>query len=877
MTNQLRLLLTLLVSTSLASSTAWAQTSLEPVLLHDGWKLQSSCVDHSAGREISSTSFRSTGWIPTTVPHTVLGAQVDAGVFPHPFLGKNFRDIPGTDYPEGKIFGYLPMAESSPYHCSWWYRKEFTSNAPRARRLRLRFDGLNYRANVWLNGYELGTSNQIAGTFRAFDLDVSDKVKRGVANVLAVEVLAQTENDLGIDFLDWNPAPADKNLGLWRDVSLMESGPATLGKPFVVTHFTDDSLSTAELTVAADLQNLTDLPVSGVVLVAMKGTAFQQRVELAPMEHKEVRFAAREFPQLRIEHPLIWWPYQYGAPNLQALQMRLEVNGTLSDQKAIHFGIREVDESLDRHDHALFRVNRHNLLIRGAGFTPDLFYREPSKRIDQEMVYVRNMHLNTVRLEGKLGSEELFDAADRLGILVLAGWQCCDQWQHWDKWTAEDHIIANASLFDQITRLRSHPSMLGWLNGSDENPPPTVEKDFLAILLERSWPAAILSAAADRKSTISGKSGVKMSGPYDYEPPEYWYLDKDKYGGAFGFNTETSPGPAIPLESSIERTLPKKSWWPIDEQWAFHAGLGRFAQFDLFRQAMVTTYGDTNDPHQFNLRAQWMAYDAERAMYEAYGANKYAATGVVQWMLNNAWPSFIWHLYDYYLVPGGGFFGTKKANEPVHVQYSYDDRKIIVVNSTLSTYNDLRLDVHVWTLEGRSVFEKTLPVTLKPDGVAPILSVPKQSATTFLQLHLTDGDGQVLSENIYAVPAKLAEMDWSNGTPWYTRAVHYADMRDLNQLATARVAFSVSRGPSEGRYFVHLKNASPIVAFCLQLRASPTGKQEDIAPVDWTDNYFSLAPGETRTIEVGLPASRRSSVTFALRGWNTQVQTSSAK
>jgi exo-1,4-beta-D-glucosaminidase len=847
---------------------ACGQRSSTQTPLSNGWKLQSSCVTHATGDVISSAAFVPEGWIDTTVPHTVLGAQVDAGIFPDPYFGKNIRDIPGTDYPVGKIFAYLPMSDSSPYHCSWWYRKEFTSSARPERSVRLHFDGINYRANLWLNGKQFATSEQVAGAFRAYDFEISDQIARGANNVLAVEVFAQTENDLGIDFLDWNPAPADKDMGLWRDVSLVESGRASLEQPFVSTRFGDDALSTADLTVAVDVVNRNDSAFTGTVSGSIGDILFTQTVELKAGEQKEVRFDVEHFPQLRVSKPRVWWPYQYGEPNLENLRLTLTADGVTSDEKSLRFGIREAHRTLDANGHTLFQINRRNILIRGGGWTPDLFYRESYARNLQELQYVKAMNLNTIRLEGKLGSEDLFDLADKLGILVMAGWQCCDEWQKWEQWTAADRAIAHQSMYSQISRLRSHPSLLVWLNGSDEVPSPEVEKDFLNVLAEREWPAAVLSTAADRKSTLTGPSGVKMSGPYDYVPPEYWYLDKKKAGGAFGFNTETSPGAAIPLPSSIRRTLPKASWWPIDDQWKFHAGSGRFAQYDRFNQAMESTYGKVQDAEPYNLRAQWMAYDGERAMFEAYGANKYSATGVIQWMLNNAWPSFIWHLYDYYLVPGGGFFGTKKANEPLHVQYRYDDAKIAVVNSTLDSYKGLEVSAEAVALDGKSLFKKTVGVDVGADGVVSAQLIPPQVGTTFLRLELSNREGKVLSKNFYVVPAKVADLDWEKSDGFYTPAKSYADMRDLNQLGGAQVVASAERGSQPGHFRIRLRNTSRVVAFCLQVRATEKGVDKDVAPAFWSDNYLSLLPNETAILELDSAADARSGLTFTVQGWN---------
>jgi exo-1,4-beta-D-glucosaminidase len=835
------------------------------VPLHAGWRLQSGCIVKSSGDRISSAAFRTTGWIDAIVPGTVLGSQVAAGVFSDPFFGMNLRKIPGTDYPLGKIFGYLPMSEQSPYRCSWWYRTEFPSPGTAGSTTWLRFDGINYRANIWLNGKKLAGSDEVAGAFRSYDFDISKSLAGSQKNVLAVEVFAQTEHDLGIDFLDWNPAPADKSLGLWRGVSLATSGPVTIRNAAVFTHFLSDDLTAAELRVVADVANHGERPVTATVTAAVGSTDLKQDITLAANEARVVTL------HTVVKNPEVWWPYQYGEPHLERLRVAVDTEGVESDAKSIRFGIREAQASLNEKGFLQFRINHRDLLIRGGGWNPDLFYREPHERLRQELAYVKQMHLNTVRLEGKLGSEDMFDLADEMGILIMPGWQCCDFWQHWDKWTVQDHAIANASLYSQISRLRVHPSVFVWLNSSDEIPAPQVEKDYLAVLTERDWPNPVLNSAADRTSTLTGPSGVKMSGPYDYVPPEYWYLDKDKAGGAFGFNTETGPGAAIPDVESIHRTLPRKSWWPIDAQWNYHAALGKFAQYTRFNSAMAATYGPATNLENYVLKAQLMAYDGERAMFEAYGADKYQSTGVIQWMLNNAWPSFFWHLYDYYLVPGGGYFGTRKANEPLHIQYRFDDRNVAVVNSTLAAQRGLRATARVLDIGGKLRFTHQAALNVAADGVVTAFAVPPQTATIFLRLELRDSTGRMVSDNFYWIPAKLAQLDWNKTTYVNTPAISYADMRDLAKLPKASVQATARKANSRGAVVVELKNTGSSVAFFIHLRAVRAGTNEEIVPVFWNDNFASLMPGEARTFTAG--GLGDAALEVKLAGWNVEPQT----
>ncbi len=259
-----------------------------------------------------------------------------------------------------------------------------------------------------------------------------------------------------------------------------------------------------------------------------------------------------------------------------------------------------------------------------------MMLRETPERLADEFRYVRDMGLNTLRLEGKIETEEFFDMADQQGILVMAGWCCCDFWEHWGSWKDQDFEIAASSLRDQIYRLRGHPSMLAWLNGSDNPPPPDVEEMYLKIESDLKWPNPVVSSATAKPTTLTGESGVKMSGPYEYVAPSYW--TDDPYfrkvdnpcnpggcGGAYGFNSETSMGPAVPPIESVERMIPKDHLWtadgPLDEYWNFHAGGGEFKTMKVFTDALNARYGKAKSADDFTYKSQLMTYEGVRAMY----------------------------------------------------------------------------------------------------------------------------------------------------------------------------------------------------------------------------------------------------------------------
>ena len=848
--------------------------------LKDGWQLQSACKLQADGGVIASSQSPSDGWLKTSVPNTVLAAQTAAGVIPDPYFGDNLRKIPGTDYPMGHLFSNLPMQPSSPYACGWWYRKAFDAPATPGPdgRYWLHFGGINYRGEIWVNGKKIADRTTVAGAYRTYDFDITDAIKPGKENVLAVETFAPTEKDLGINWVDWNPCPPDKDMGLWGAVDLTTSGPVTLRSPLAVTHFENGDLASADLTVYAELHNALDHSVSGVVNGTVAGVAIEQPVELAAHEDRTVVFAPEKFAQLRLHNPRLWWPYQMGEPHLEHMALSFSIQGHISDEKATEFGIREITSEYTSNGSRLFRVNGKPILIRGAGWSQDMLLRSNENRLRDQIRMVRDMHLNTIRLEGKLEIEDFFKLTDEQGILVMLGWCCCDHWEHWKDWTPEDLTIATASLQSQMLRLRHHASLLVWLNGSDNPPPANVETAYLKVEADTHWPNPTLSSASQTPTTVTGDSGVKMTGPYDYVAPSYWYV-ATHYGGAKGFNTETSPGPAIPSLASRKKFLPDPEVWPPSADWSLHYGGGEFVNLKVFDEAMAAVYTKPTSAADYERLAQTMEYDSERAMYEAYSRNKYDSTGVVQWMLNNAWPSMIWHLYDYYLDAGAGYFATKKACEPLHIQYSYDDQSIAVVNSTYKAVDGLQANVVVHSIDWKELYKSDSTIDAAPDSSQRALLLPEglfagAERLFFIDLTLKDAAGQVVSRNFYWVPGTLTTFDWEKTEYTHTPALRHEDLSALTKLPQATVkAHAEIVATAQGREVrLHLDNSSAALAFQLHA-AVRTATGDLIAPVFWSDNWIELTPGDSTTLTALLPEDEKGEATVQIEGWNVAAQT----
>jgi exo-1,4-beta-D-glucosaminidase len=866
-----------------------AQTSSTHLLrLDKGWEIQSSAKVQGSGETISTDRFVPRDWYSVTVPTTVVAALVRAKVYPDPTFGMNLRNFPGMDYPMSENFSRVPMKSTSPFAPSWWYRREFALPAGSAgKTIWLNFSGINYRANVWVNGHKIADTKNVAGAWRHYEFDITQVAKAESKNVVAVEVFAPTENDLAITFVDWNPMPPDKDMGLYREVFITTSGPVAVRNPAVSSQINSPANDEAKLSVTAQLKNASDQSIHGILRGRIEKIEFAQDVTLTPGETKAVSFEPSDFPQLTVTHPLLWWPAQMGTPYLHKLQMQFEIKGNVSDSAESEFGIRQITSEVTEKTRRLFRINGKPLLIRGGGWSMDLMLRENSERLRDELNYVQDMGLNTVRLEGRPQTREFYDETDRRGILVMAGWSCCDHWENWAKWTDEDHEIAKESMRSQMLRLRGHPSLVMWLNGSDNQPPPAQEQVYLDIEKELRWPNPIMSSATAKLGTGGASNGARMTGPYDYVAPSYWLMDSQAdqpghtcdlggCGGAHGFNTETSSGPAVPPIESLKTMFGNDHLWPMDDSWKFHAGGGVFKDLNIYTRALNARYGPATNVEDYAEKSQMMSYEGIRAMFEGYSRNKYVSTGVIQWMLNNAWPSVIWHLYDYYLRPGGGYFGAKIALEMLHPMYSYDDHAIWVISSQYQDAKNLKASATIYNLDMTEKFSRQVVVDAPADSKVRLFTLPEiadLTPTYFLKLDLKNEAGKTVGSNFYWMSTTPETIDWTKSN-WYTTPIASpTDFTALAQLPKVRLMTSTrteKRGDQEVTR-VTIRNPSKSLAFFIRLKLDKGEGGEEVLPILWQDNYFSLLPGESReitaTYQEKMLGSSRPVVTA--KGWNT--------
>ena len=861
------------VLTSLGSRTTGRASGLKinqsvrEMVLRQDWRIRSSEKALAGGDVISTSGCNAEGWTPSSVPSTVLAALVKNGTYADPYFGRNMESI-----------------AVEPFRVPWWYRTTFQlKDEDMFRHIRLIFEGVNYSADVWLNGRQVASADTLFGAFRMFELDLTGRVCAG-ENVLAVLVHPPQPGDLTIGFVDWNPRPPDENMGLWREVRLRLSGGISLEHPVVRTDVDTETLDSAVLTISADLVNRTDKPASCTVEIDLEDCLLRRDLTLEPGEIRTVIFDATSDPALRLVHPRLWWPNGMGDPNLYTLSLRVTMDGLTSDTQDLTFGIRKVEDYLNDKGHRGYKINGQKVLIRGGGWVDDLMLADDEKKIEAQIRYVRHMNLNTIRLEGFWGlSQILYDLADQMGILIMPGWSCHWEWEGYlrrpvDRYggirTQDQMDLAVRYLEDQVLWLRNHPSVFVWVLGSDMLPRPELERRYRALLdnIDPTRPA--LAACSWTTSDVSGPTGVKMSGPYAYVTPNYWTLDTDR-GGAFGFNTETGPGAQPPPIESLKRMLPAESLWPVNADWNYHCCRNEFDNLDKYLTAFNARYGPAQNVDEFAFKAQTANYEAMRAMFEAFTLRKHNATGLIQWMLNSAWPAMFWQLYDWYLMPNGAFYGTRVACQPVTLIYNYGDQNIYAVSSDLENRTGLNAEMRIFDIDSHEVFRKNMRFDLDgntSERMMEMPDLPNLSATYFLDLRLIDADREPIARNFYWLSTKEDALDFAK-TQWHwTPNTAFADFTALNMLPKAEVIAShqwVDAG-DQREIIVTLQNPSGRIAFFLELNVYQKMNGQSVLPILWEDNDISLLPGETRVIRArfDLADLDGSEPAFRLTGWN---------
>jgi len=863
------IILLLIIAFSFQSFAGTKFTVSSRIQLDKNWKAQQNKKVSSDGASISSAENNSESWYKASVPSTVMGVLTANGLYKDIFVGDNYTKIDKTQFDD-----------------SWWYKTEFDlPNINPENNISLHFDGINYYANIWLNGKLIASRDKVFGTFRQFAFDITALAKKK-GNVLAVEIFRAQPGDFNTGFVDWNPRPLDENMGIWRPVYVEIDGKIGLKNTAVQSKVNTATLKEAWLTVKTELENHTSETVSGTLVGKIGQNEFRYPIKLNPNETKDLSLTSKEIASLYIKNPKLWWCNNLGEPNLQKLSLRFETNKNVSDSDEIVFGIREIETYFTPEGHKGFILNGKKILIKGAGWTDDIFLRDSNQSLETQLQYVKHMNLNTLRMEGIWGtSQNFYDLCDKYGIMVMVGWSCQWEWiEHLGKECGEfggiqteaDENLAMESLTDQIYWLRNHPSIFVWFLGSDKLPKPELELKY-KNLINKIDNRPYLLTAGTKTSEISGPVGVKMNGPYEYVSPNYWFEDT-KNGGAFGFNTETSPGAAIPPLESIKKMVPKDKLWPINDQWNYHCTNSLVMSNNLNENTLAIDkrYGKAKDINEYLLKSDVLGYEAMSGMFEGFRARIPESTGIIQWMLNSAWPSFYWQLYDYYLLPTSSYYATRKANTINQLIYDYSKNEIIAVNESLNLEKNLVAKITVFDFNSKLLKTETVPFDINSITSKSILKLENYSENVFLDLKLFNEKDVQIASNFYWLSNKKDVFDWDKTQFRNTPLKEYADFTKLNDLPKSEIttAFSTKSVGNNSELSVTLENTNSKLGFFINLKVvDDAGKT--IFPVFWDDNFISVLPNGKRTLKCFIPKNLISNTKthLIILGWNVNEKT----
>ena len=788
------------------------------LVLTSGWTLKSDAVLQQ---------------FPASVPSTVAGTLNEAGFFGEKLLeGRNYEKVKKSIFDE-----------------TWTYTTTFAGKPGRGQHAELVFDGLNYYADVFLNGKQIASSDTTAGVFIRRAYDVTGLLKN--RNKLEVKLRRAQMGDLNHGYVDWNPRPLDESMGIVRPVTLHTTGALSIEDVYVVPDLNVENFETADLSVRITLRNREARSVEGALTLALSGVGTATvPVALEAGETKEVTLTPAEVAMLHIDNPRVWWTYDMGKPELYTLAVRADADGAVSDKKDATFGIRKIESRLTGENYRQFTLNGKDILLKGAGWTDDIFMCDTPESIERQVRYVMDMNLNLIRFENIWGKEDtVYDLCDQLGVLALVGWSCQWEWENYCGLPEVSHFgcingkevedLAVRYFQDQVVRLHNHPSIIAWLTGSDRIPNPGLEERYLKIFEKEDYRSYVCSAK--NMKSLAGWSGTKMEGPYEYVGADYWYKDTEA-GGAFGWNTETGIGANLPQLESLMRMIPGESLWPLSDVWDYHctASGSDMNSMKQLQETINGLYGGFDGLVDFVRKGQAVCYDGTRAMFESFRVRIPKSTGIVQWMLNSAWPSLYWQLYDYYGVPTADYYGTKKACEPVQLIFDYGTRKVYAVNERQEP-RSLTATLKVFDASSKLIGEESKPVQVGYREVVPVFDLKRfDGKPHFVALALTDGETPV-ADNFYCLPAKDNEYNWKK-TNWYiTPITQYADLGFVFKQEPAEVEMTV-----EGNK-VTLTNKSSVIAYQNVLKAKDAEGNLAV-PAYWSDNFFPLLPGETKVV-----------------------------
>ena len=862
---------------------------LDSEIGHQGdyqWKMIKAGDATDPGEKISLSNYATTNWMPAIVPGTVLNSLVYNQKYPEPYYGINNKI-------ESKL---IPdISETGRDFYTYWFRTDFTvPQSFKGKTVWLQLDGINYRAEVWVNGNLLSTMN---GMFIQDYIDVTDFVKIGGKNGLAIKVYPVDvpgsakpkswgaagefhnggNGNIGLNTtmlmtVGWDftfmDGIRDRNTGIWKNISLYATGRVALRHPFVKSELRKPDYDQARETVSVEIINPSTS--NRVISCKVKGEivgeniTFEKTFRLMRGEEKTATFSPEEFPQLIINSPKLWWPVNKGPQNLYDLKLTVSVDGKECDSVKTRFGIREIVSDRKTPDKSrVFYVNGKRLFIRGTNWIPEAMLRTSDERTYAELRYSRQSGVNLLRMWGGgiAESDYFFQLCDELGLLV---WQ--EFWMTGDTRHPHDKGLYMSNVESTVKRIRNHPS-LAYYVASNESTEVTGTPELLNKL------------DGTRGFQMQSEcEGVHDGSPYKQVNPMQHYENTASPRGSRvdGFNPEYG-APTLPTVEILREMMDEKDLWPINKEvWDYLDGNGFHLMSTMYTD-LVNNYGKSSSIDEFAQKGQLLGAINSKSIWEVWNYNKLDygdrfCSGLLFWYHNCSMPQVASRMWDWSLEPTASLYHTANSLEPLHAQFDYLKNTVSVVNDYYREFKNYKVIAQVYDINSKKVFEESAVVNLPSDGVvndALTIRFPENiSQVHFIKLILKDENGKDVSSNFY-----WRSNDKYEGSKTLTGPAA-SGFEDLSKLKQAKVKLTYKVREDDNNYFVDitLRNTSGQIAFFNQLQFL-NSKMSPIRPSFYTDNFFSLMPGEKKTVTIETAKGKlKDGAVLALKGWNINKQ-----
>ena len=852
------------------------------------WKMQQAGMVSAPAEVVAAEGFDTAGWQDAVVPGTVLTSLVHNGIYPDPYFGTNNRL-------EEQLIPDIATTGRDFY--TYWFRTAVTiPDSYRGRRIWLQTNGINYRAEIWVNGHLLASQT---GMFLRDDIEITDYARPGQKAVVAILVkpvdmpgsrmqkswgaIGEYHNGgngeigfnttqlmtAGWDFT-YNDGIRDRNTGIWRPIRLYSTGAVAMRHPFVSSRLQWQPDTIASTTVSVELFNPStdNRPVECMVTGQITGTdiQFQKKIHVGRGMHETLTFSPEEFPQLVIERPRLWWPKNKGPQNLYTLTMTCFVNGQPTDSLQTRFGIREVRTTRETPDHSkLFVVNGRPLFIKGSNWLPEAMLRTNDRRMEAELRMTHQSGINLLRLWGGgiAESDRFYELCDEYGILV---WQ--EFWMTGDTRHPHDEAAYLANVESTVKRIRNHPSIAFYVASNESS-----EVSGTEALLQR----------IDGTRPYQQQSecdGIHDGSPYKQVNPMQHYENtaSDRGSRIDGFNPEYG-APTLPLAESLRRMMPDSLLWPINKSaWDYLDGGGFHLMTTLYHD-MVNEYGPSASIEEYAKKGQLVGAMNAKSIWDVWNYNQLDSgdrfcSGLLFWYHNSANPQVCARMWDYYLEPTAALYHTMHALEPLHPMFDYAKNTVSVSNDLPQGFKDYRLSATLYDMNSQQIWAKTATIDIPSEATAcDIFSIPfyeklnrPLTPVHFIHLLLTDDKGKTVAENFY----------WRSDNPYQGRSTlsgpTTAGFQTLAQMPVVRLKTKKQiQLSADGRHVIMtatLKNPTRHIAFFNQLHLMSDGRP--VLPTYYSDNFFTLMPGAEKTVVIEAAPADMTSLSLTLEGWNVK-------